>query len=874
LDDTRFPFSREEIEQSIPDRFERVVLGVPDQLAVKSSADSCTYLALNERANQIARAIVDAYGEGGASVALLLEPGIALIAAMLGVLKAGLAYVVLDPSLPLSRLLSITEDSLARLLLTDDENLSLAGNLSLGIPTIINLDKINMGLSKENLDLQILPSNPAAIYYTSGSTGKPKGILRNHRDILYRGWIYNGHYNISTDDNVSQVFSFSFAASTSDMFGTLLNGAVLCIFNIRKSTLRQIVDWLDKEGITVFHSPVAFFRQLIYFLTGEEKFPKLRMIQLGGAPLFKKDVERSRLILSPTCTLNNRFATTEVGLIASFMIEHDTEIVGDNVPVGYPVEGMEVQVLDEKGKGVDPNCVGEIVVRSRFLAPGYWHNPEQTREKFLPATFNNEEPLYLTGDLGRMGLDGLLEHLGRKDTVVKVRGYRVDTIEIESALREHPDIKDVFVTPRPVPHAPEENRVIAYLVPAPGKSATGHTLHDFLYKRLPTYMMPARYIFLDVMPLNSNGKVDTRALPEPSQVTSEPYIPPRDPIEQRLTQIWSKAFNLERIGIKDDFFELGGDSLLAAQMHSEIENWFIRRLPLTFLVENPTIEQMAKYMQASTGNRANHSIVGIQPEGSKPNLFIFPGNSGRVLYYYHRLASLLGDDQPVYGIEMVLTGEQPTPSTWLEETARRYREEIQEFQPSGPYYLAGYSFGGLLVYEIALQMIATGEQVAFVGLLNSHLPSIPPPRKKVSFIERIKIHRNNLRGLNQREQMIYFKARIRILMDRMEHYRPLRTVFRYLALEPKGVSPINSIASRTYQPKFYPGKITLFRALDDSSPKYVERLANWKKIVSELEVFDIPGTHGTIMDEAHVGLLAGRLKQCLAEAQAAVKKSG
>ncbi len=514
-------FSLDECEGSIQDRFERVVCQAPDHLAVKTSANSYTYQALNEKANLIARTLIKAGGKPGEPVALLLDFGVDTVAAILGILKAGMVYIVLDPALPVVRLQSILEHARVDYFLSDSQDLPLAGKINPKGKPLINLDTLDGDANKANLELKVEPSSPAAIYYTSGTTGEPKGILRNHREIIYRGWTYSDLYQVSIDDTISQVFSFSFAASTSDMFGTLLNGAALCLYNIRRSTPLETVEWLVAEGITIFHPPVALFRLMLDRLTGEVKFPKLRMIQLGGAPLFKRDVERSRMFFPPTCILNNRFASTEAGLIASFMIDHETRLPGDTVPIGYPVAGMDVFLVDDAGKLVGPNEVGEIAVRSRYLSPDTWLDQQNTRERFSLAAPDGEGFLYLTGDLGRADSDGCLEHLGRRDSVVKVRGYRVDTNEIELALREVSEIRDVFVTTRPVPYAPQEEHIIAYIVLLPDKPVTPHTLRGFLAKRLPSYKLPARFIFLDALPLNPNGKVDARALPDPSRENNE-----------------------------------------------------------------------------------------------------------------------------------------------------------------------------------------------------------------------------------------------------------------------------------------------------------------------------------------------------------------
>lgn len=593
---SRIPFSIDAIDSTIPDRFDRVVRTFPDHPAVRSSPQAYTYQELNAKANQIAGILIKAGGKKGRTVSILHGFQPEIVAAILGVLKAGMIYVVLEPNQPKTRLQIIGKDAHTEILLTDKENHSLALEVSRGEFPVINLASINSEVIANVPGLELQPFDPAAIYYTTGTTGQPKGILRNHRDLLFRGWTFNDLYKIGKEDRVSQVFLFSFAASTSDMFGTILNGGTLCLHDIRNSTLQQTMDWLVNERISIFHPPLAFFRKMLDNIDGREILSGLRMLLLGGASLYKGDIEQAREILPLNCVICNRFSSTEVGLTANYFIDKKTRIEGDIVPIGYPVMGVEIFVLDETGQVVEPGEVGEIAVKSRFLSTGYWQDPGNTDKQYLNDGSDRTDLLYLTNDLGQMDKNGLLIHLGRKDSIAKVRGYRVDITEVEAALASHDAIHQLAVLARPVPGS-EENRLVAYYVLKQASGPHKRELRDFLEQKIPSYMIPTSFVMLESMPLNSNGKIDVSALPDSLDTTDSHFLAPRDELEKRIANIWSQTLQIEKIGIHDNFFELGGDSLQAIVLAGKLKKELDFNTQLTTLFEVPTIAHQSDILR-------------------------------------------------------------------------------------------------------------------------------------------------------------------------------------------------------------------------------------------------------------------------------------
>ena len=531
------PFEPGEIEQSISARFEQQVNKDPDRIAVKSGTHTLTYAMLNRAANRMARSILTQRPPGEEPIALLLEHGAPVIIALLGVLKVGKIYVPLDPAYPHERITYMLEDAQASLVVTDNRHLSLAQELTQSGRQVLNIDEIDTNIDGENIGLVIPPDTLAYILYTSGSTGQPKGVAQNHRNVLHNIMKYTNGAHICTDDRISLLASFSFSAAVTNTFCALLNGASLFPYNIKEAGLADLANWLVQEDITVYQSVPTIFRHFLDTLTGEEAFPRLRLIDLYGEAVIPKDVERYKNHFSQHCLLQHRMASTEMSVIRLYFLDKNTPIAGSIVPVGYAVEDTEILLLDDAGAEVGVNQPGEIAIKSCYLAPGDWHQPELTQAAFQPDPSGSNARIYHTGDLGCLLPDGCLLHLGRKDARVKVRGHRIEVGEIEQALLTHTTIKEAVVVARE--DQPGELRLVAYLVLTQHPAPTISALRAFLQARLPDHMIPAAFVLLEALPLLPNGKVDRNALPAPDQTRpalDSPFVPPRTPIEERLVE--------------------------------------------------------------------------------------------------------------------------------------------------------------------------------------------------------------------------------------------------------------------------------------------------------------------------------------------------
>jgi amino acid adenylation domain-containing protein len=617
--DDRIPFEENEIDKTILERFEKVVDLVGTRIAAKDSTETITYQKLNLAANHLANQIHSLYGNKLEPVAIFAQPGIELLITVLAVLKSGKIYAVQDLAAPDQRLKVVISSLSPGLLIADRANFDRAvAFIPPGIE-LLNLSEHRKEQSGKSPIFKLDTDSPAGIFYTSGTTGEPKGVSRSHRQILHYAWINATDYPITPADRHSIITPMAFASATSDIFETLLNGASLHFFSPRKHSLDQLIDWMRTERITILRLPISLLRQLLDHHDKRMDFPDLRLVIQGGQAVVKSDLENFRLRFPINCTLVNRYTSTEAGLASMILLDHDTPIEGENVPVGYPVHGMEILIWDEFGQPVQVGQSGEIVLRSRYLTPGYWQNPALTSHVFAVDPSDPSLRLFHTGDMGRFSPEGMLEHLGRLDYMVKVRGFRVELQAIEAALIRLEYIQQAVVISRDLPDL--ETQVIAYLVPINWPAPLVDQLHQDLSKSLPDYMIPHLFVFLKDFPLTSSGKPDRSLLPDPGSIRpalSVAFEPPTNQIEARLAVFWSNILHLQSVGIDDPFFELGGDSLQFTRLLSQIQDLFSVSLPFQQTLRNATIRKMAEQIQASHSLERNEAPKSLHQSSKIP----------------------------------------------------------------------------------------------------------------------------------------------------------------------------------------------------------------------------------------------------------------
>ncbi len=582
----------QEIEQSIPERFEKMVAALPERVAIKTRLRQCTYAQLNCLANRIAYALLSRSEKQGEPVALLLDDEEFLIAAMIGVLKAGKGFVFLDRSIPLSRVDNILQDAQPNVLVTNIKRLPMAQALVGQALPLMNLDELDGNLPSENPGLTPSPASLTCILYNFSSIHQPIGVFHNHRSILHSARNYANELCITFRDRLASLFSWSTHEALEDVFGALLNGASLHFFNLQDEGLARMTQWLRRKRITVYSSTPMVFRAFAETWTAAEELSDLRLIKLSGDLVNKRDFDAFRNRLPRSCSLISTFGSTETGIICWNSADAEAETDDADLSVGTPVEGKEILLLDDTGHEVKRGETGEIAVKSRYLAQGYWQHSDLTRAVF--SSDGSEKRIHRTGDIGRMMPDGRLSWVGRKDALTTLESHRIDVKVIELALQGLESVQAAVVTVHKSLQGPP--RLVAYFTSVGDAAPTASRLRQALRGILPDYLIPSRFVRLDAFPLGTNGKLNSCVLPFPISSRPEletPFVIPRTAMEQKLAHIWGQVLALDQIGVEDDFFELGGDSLSAIKLVYEIYKTFHLKIPYRALFESSTISGMA-----------------------------------------------------------------------------------------------------------------------------------------------------------------------------------------------------------------------------------------------------------------------------------------
>ena len=599
---TWLPFPAEAMAHSIPERFEQQVREHATRLAVQADDNALSYAQLNEQVNRLAWAIHAQLGTTTQRVAVLFEHGLPSITALLAVLKSGHIYVPLDPGFPAERWRAILQDAQAALCLTSSRY---AGAL----PDVrcLDVDALPPGLPTTNLGLTIAPDALAYIMYTSGSTGQPKGVMQTQRNRLQGIMQYSNDYHICPDDHVTNLHPPGFSSSPLDMLGALLNGASLHPFDAKTRDLSQLPGWIEQHGITLLSWVTTPFRRLCALLPDGHLFRSLRLISLGSEAVTREDVELYRRHSGADCIFAVRYGSGESLNIRVYFMDKHSPLPERVVPSGYAMPDKDVLIVNELGETLGAGAVGEIAVRSRYLSPGYWRRPDLTQAAFA-ATDDPAVRVYRTGDLGCLLPDGCLMHLGRTAQHVRLRGMSVDLFEIESALRQYPTLREVAVVVQP--GVDGEEQLVAYVAGdtagVPGASA----LRAFLRTKLPDHMLPSVFVPLPALPLTASGKLDRNALR--ALTPARAHTPPRIPLEQQLCQWWAEVLDAGAVGLDDDFFALGGDSLRATLLVNRLQTLLDVALPVGMLFDAPTVRELLAYLR-------RHHAQALEPGQAGPS---------------------------------------------------------------------------------------------------------------------------------------------------------------------------------------------------------------------------------------------------------------
>jgi thioesterase domain-containing protein/acyl carrier protein len=637
-----------------------------------------------------------------------------------------------------------------------------------------------------------------------------------------------------------------------------------------------------------------------------QRLPRLKYWVSSGEAL-PLELARRFWQAMPDAILINLYGSSELAADSTYYeVRSDAGL--SNVPIGRPIANTQVYLLDAHRQPVPLGVIGEIYIGGDGLARGYHGRPDLTAERFITNPFAPAEGgekgrgvLYKTGDLGRYLPDGNLEYAGRIDDQVKIRGFRVELGEVEAALKRHASVQQAVVIARD--DSPGDKRLVAYFVLKDGGQSTQNAcdlslssvrnspslindLRNFLKDQLPDYMLPAAFVMIDTLPLTSSGKFDRRALPKPDSAYTpldHEYIAPRDVVERQLATIWEQVLQVKPIGVRSNFFELGGHSLLAIELFAQIEKVFGKRPSLTTLFQSPTIEQLAKVLHSEGWSNDWSTLVAIQPGGRKLPLFCVHGFGGGVIDY-GELAHLLGPDQPVYGLQACGVDGLTPPHMQIEAMAGHYVDAIRTVQPHGPYSLGGYCFGGVVAFEMARQLRALGEPVAFVGIFEGYAPvgstvrkSLWRPRLLIKFLKNMPYWLRDYLQLGREQFMARVQTKLRsatyaILRPsgrpkevRLEDYLPN---VANIPLVHQELMEVQLRAMRYYVPDAYDGRVTLFRVRGMSLFRAADPEMGWGGLARDgVDIKMIAGGHNTILQHPYVQSMAAQLKTSLEAAQ-------
>jgi amino acid adenylation domain-containing protein len=862
--ETATPYPR---ERSIVELFVEHAERDPDAVAIEHGDVQVRYGELYARSSRLARALTEVGVEPGALVGLCMGRSVEMVVGMLAALRIGAAYVPLDPDDPDERLAFLCGDAgLAAVVIEPvDERRPFASGIPVLADTTSPQDPRNPGSAgaagnpREQLpdDRAPRPEDLAYVLYTSGSTGRPKGVAVEHRAVvrLVRDTDY---VSIGPGDRVAHVSHPSFDATTFEVWGALLNGATVVILDSDTALEPpRLARELRARGVTELFLTTALFNAVADEVP--DAFRAVRTVMFGGEAV---DPARVRKVLAaePPERLLHVYGPTECTTFATCHRVTEVDAAATTIPIGRPIANTRAWVVDPHGSLLPAGVAGELLLGGDGLARGYHGRPELTRERFVDAPFGPAERVYRTGDRVRREENGSIVFLGRLDRQVKVRGFRIELGEVEAALASHPAVRECVVAAREP--APGDRRLVAWVV-ATGDPPLSVDLNRFLSALLPRYMLPAAYVVVDAMPLNRNGKVDVNALPDPpAPVRAEA---PLTETEVLLAEVWCDILGVAEVGRTDDFYDLGGHSLLAVRLFSEIEQRTGRRLPVSIFDRGLTIAAVAECLERESAVPGTDFLIPILSGGSRPPLFLVHGGGGHV-FVYRWLASHLDGCRPVFGFNLKGVRRTDLPRT-VEEMAEHYLRDLEVAWPEGPCLLGGYSFGGVVAWEMARRLRARGRVVPLLVLIEATDDLLQAHRSPV------RAWRKARRAGGQVVRGLADLARTSpsgwpsIVFRRLETARPALwdrppDPREETADEAAAMMATSRWAVRHYRPGRYAGRTLYFRAAGQ-----VERPLVWSSYADDLEVVMLPGDkHATFLKQENAGVVAEVLDSRLREA--------
>jgi acyl-coenzyme A synthetase/AMP-(fatty) acid ligase/thioesterase domain-containing protein/acyl carrier protein len=839
-------------ESTVGERFREVAQRRGAATAVVDGDYRISYTELLHRAEAIAQHLRSRCGVAGGVVAICQPTSLATIETLLGALLGEFAYFCLDPFLP--------EPQRAKLLLA-------------AAPVTLEGPGLSLGERSGNITpLQTRgPAGVAALYATSGSTGEPKMVALSNRAILFDIGRQTNDLYLGPDDRFDSLFSYAFSASLATTFGALLNGAEVHCYDPQHN-MTALPGWLADRRITVSTMTVSMLRHLCLLGPRAPILSAMRLLSVGGEAIHPADVEAFRSVFPASCILQNAMASTETRTYAQYFVPPNGPVESP-IPIGLPVAGKDVLLLDENGTAVATGCEGEIAVRSRYLANGYANDVQRTAIKFQPQ--EDGLVLYRTGDRGWFRPDGCLVFLGRTDSQAKIRGHRVELDHIAQVLELHPEVRSSVVIT--CADSSGNDQLVAYVVARPDCHLTQKPLRDFLRTQLPGYAVPSTFVFLPELPLNANFKVDRRSLPRPSLAPIDEDVSASGETIGVLRNIWKSVLQCSDVADEDSFADLGGDSLNAVRVLVAVHERFGCDLPPDTLHRFPTLRLFSDYVEDAVQNNASHDVaVVFKPGGAGCPFFFAPGLNGSTFGYQH-LVDHLDSVHAAYGLN-IRSWFTVTSEASVESMAANYVAEIERVvPPGGKVIVVGHSFGGTIAFEVASQLRKRGivdPLPVIVDMPAVNAPGNPDRTLKRQLLDALR----NLPAWAAKE-VVHFHPRAFLLRC----YGNLRRMFRALGGRPPAqeLDPLIYFgeanlprayqtfltamyqAMHSYVPTQYEGKIVLLRAKVPTLFRSRHVTMGWETVAAGgVEVHSIPGRHDDCVSEPHGRDLAAVLLHC------------
>jgi amino acid adenylation domain-containing protein len=853
----------------------------PEQLAVCTPKRRLTYLEVYRYACRVEQELLRREVKPNDLVAVMMEKGWEQVVAVLGIHLAGAAYLPIDPDLPAERQRYLLEHAKVKVALTQA-----AVRRRLTVPATVEVLEVDQSkpaavdlVSRADRRRQ-QPDDLAYVIYTSGSAGVPKGVMIGHRGALNTVLDINQKFGVGPQDRILALSRLSFDLSVYDIFGVLAAGGTIVMPAADLSQdANHWAELIRTERVTIWDTVPALL-QLLMDQAGKPELlgDSLRLVMMSGDWIPLSSPDQIRRVL-PKVSVVSLGGATEASIWSILFPIGRVDPTWKSIPYGKAMLNQSFHVMKQDFAPCPTWVPGQLYIGGVGLAKGYLHDEQKTNASFILNPANGER-LYRTGDLGRFLPDGNIEFLGREDFQVKVQGYRIELGEIEARMQEDEGVDLSLVVVRE--DTPGEKRLAGYVVAKPGMSLDPDQLKQHLREKLPEYMVPVAIVILHSFPLTPNGKVDRKALPAPARSTVEASSTSaalRDSLDLQLTKLWERILKVRPIGLRDNFFDLGGNSLGAVRLFSEMRTFFGRSFPLSVLFQAPTVEKLANLIRKGGWVPRWTCLVPIQPVGSKPPFFCVHGGGGNVLIY-RELARDLGKDYPFYGLQARGLDGDGDYLTTIEGMAECYLREIRELQPEGPYYLGGFCMGGQVAVEMAQRLVQDGQQVNLLFVIDTHnFNGLPPQftlKEKVGNLgQKIKFHCSNVLQLGLKNQIAYLKEKSKIALRReMERLRikivhlfklnPHRDVV--MGTQEEFLEDTNDRAYLAYVPRVYRGKMTICKPRRNYA-FLRDPFNGWGEIAAGgLNLIELPSDPGGIFIEPFVQILAGRLKEHIDQA--------